>query len=251
MPPDAFKALTEKNLATLLDHLNSYWNEEVDFEEWHEGQVVPVPKSGNLSDPNKWRSVTLMDLGSKIFSSIMCTRLFKIIEAHGVRYQFGSTPGVGCQDGSFTLKTILHLRHNHNLPTWVMFADLVKAFNTSNHILMIKILKKYGCPPKLCSVIRRMYENNKVRLIIGKIDISIPFEVGVKQGDSVAPVLFLFLMMAFAEVLEQEWNNTWDQEVRIQTARQLTTGRRQSHEPPREKLLSGNSLRNLLHVVCG
>ena len=45
---------------------------------------------------------------------------------------------------------------------------------------------------------------NKVRLIIGKIDTSIPFEVGVKQGDSVAPVLFLFLMMAFAEVIEQE-----------------------------------------------
>ena len=37
VPPDAFKALTEKNLATLLDHLNSYLNEEVDFEEWHEG----------------------------------------------------------------------------------------------------------------------------------------------------------------------------------------------------------------------
>ena len=143
MPPDAFKSLTFENLATLLDHLNSFWNEEVDFEEWHEGQVVPVPKSGNLSDPNKWRGVTLMDLGSKIFSSIMCTRLFKIIAAHGVRYQFGSTPGVGCQDGSFTLKTILHLRHNHNLPTWVMFADLVKAFDTSNHILMIKILEKY------------------------------------------------------------------------------------------------------------
>ena len=101
---------------------------------------------------------------------------------------------------------MLHLRHNHNLPTWVVFDDLVKSFNTSNHVLMIKILRKYGCPKKLCSTIRRMYINNKVRLIIGKIDTSIPFEVGVKQGDSVAPVLFLFLMMAFAEVIEQDWD---------------------------------------------
>ena len=29
--------------------------------------------------------------------------------------------------------------------------------------------------------------------------------MGVKQGDSMAPVLFLFLMMAFAETLEDEW----------------------------------------------
>ena len=82
---------------------------------------------------------------------------------------------------------------------WVMFVDLVKSFDTSNHIILIEILRKYGCPPKLCSAIKWMCINNKVRLIIGKIDTSIPFEVGVKQGDSVAPVLFLYLMMDFVE----------------------------------------------------
>ena len=87
---------------------------------------MPVPKRGDLSYPNKWRGVTLMDIGSKRFSSIMCTRLFKIIKKHGVKYQFGLTPDVGCQDGSFTIKTMLHLRYNHNLPTFVMFADIVK-----------------------------------------------------------------------------------------------------------------------------
>ena len=86
-----------------------------------------------------------------------------------------------------------------------MFADLVKAFDTSNHKLMVEILKKYGCPPKLCSAIRRMYTDNNLRLILGKINISIPFEVGVKQGDSVAPILLLFTMMAFSETLEDEW----------------------------------------------
>ena len=40
---------------------------------------------------------------------------------------------------------------------------------------------------------------------MGKIDIPIPFEVGVKQGDIVAPVLFLFIMMAFVETIEKEW----------------------------------------------
>ena len=37
----------------------------------------------------------------------------------------------------------------HNLPTFVLFADLVKAFYTSNHKLMVEILKKYGCPPQI------------------------------------------------------------------------------------------------------
>jgi len=68
---------------------------------------------------------------------------------HGLKYQLGSTPGAGCPDGRFTIKTLLHLRHSHNLPMWVLFADLVKAFNTSNHKPMIEILGRYGCPPKL------------------------------------------------------------------------------------------------------
>ena len=146
VPPDAFKALDDDNLHIILSFFNAYWNDETDFAKWHEGQVVPVPKSGDLSDPNKWRGVTLMDMGSKLFSSILCSRLFHIINKHGVRYQFGSTPGVGCPDGLFTIKTMLHLRHNHNLPTWVLFADLVKAFDTSNHKLMVDILGRYGCP---------------------------------------------------------------------------------------------------------
>ena len=81
-----------------------------------------------------------MDIGNKIYSSIMCGQLIKIISKHGVKCQFGSTPGVGYQDGTFMIATHLHLRHNHNLPTWVAFADPVKVFDTSNHALLIVIL---------------------------------------------------------------------------------------------------------------
>ena len=66
-----------------------------------------------------------------------------------------------------------------------MFSDLVKALDTSNHKLMVEILAKYGCPPKLQFTIRRMYADSKVRLILGETDMSISFEVGVKQGGNI------------------------------------------------------------------
>ena len=95
------------------------------------------------------------------------------------------------QDDTFIIKTLLHLCRNHNLPTWVAFADLVKAFDTSNHQLMVIILAKYGCPPNLCNTITRMYKDSVVKLVIGEFETTIEFKVGVKQGDSVAAVLFL------------------------------------------------------------
>ena len=144
-----------------------------------------------------------MDIGSKLFSSLICNRLFKIIKKHGVKYQFGSSPGVGCQDCTFTIKTILHTRHNHNLPCYVAFVDLVKAFDTVNHAMMLNILERYGAPPKLRSDISRMYQDLKDVLTIGKIEEKIIQTVGVRQGDCMAPVLLLFMVMAFAETLEK------------------------------------------------
>ena len=122
-----------------------------------------------------------------------------------MKCQFGSTPGVGFQDGTFTIKKLLHLRHNHNLPTWVALEDLVKAFDTSNHALLIAKLGKYGAPPILCSSIKRMYNKSIVKIVIGKVETSIDFKVGVKQVDRMGPVPFLFSMMAFVKTLEDKW----------------------------------------------
>jgi hypothetical protein len=46
----------------------------------------------------------------------------------------------------------------------------------------------------------------------------IPQEVGVQQGDNMAPVLFLFLMTAFAETLELEWKRENIKVVTVMTA---------------------------------
>ena len=43
-----------------------------------------------------------------------------------------------------------------------------------------------------------------VKLVIGEFETTIEFKVGVKKGDSVAPVLFLLIVMEFSETLEME-----------------------------------------------
>ena len=98
-------------------------------------------------------------------------------------------------------KTILHTRHNNNLPSYAEFVDLVKAFETVNHGMMLKILERYDAPPKLRSAISRMYQDLKVVLKIGKIEENMSQTVGVGKGDCMAPVLFIFVVMAFYETL--------------------------------------------------
>ena len=53
VPPNAFKVMTADNLLHLFDFIFEFWEDMLDFVEWHEGQVVPVLRSGDLFDPDK------------------------------------------------------------------------------------------------------------------------------------------------------------------------------------------------------
>ena len=100
----------------------------------------------------------------------------------------------------FSLR-MLHNRHHHNLPIVIMLADLVKAFNTANHEFLLKILVTNRGLPKSVSAIKRMYENIVVILILEKSNTAINFTPGVKQGDNMVLVLFLFLVMELSKTL--------------------------------------------------
>ncbi len=167
-----------------------------------------------------------MEVCSKIFSSVMNGRAFKLLETLGTKFQFGGTPELGCRDGLFVLKTMLTLQKNHNLPSHVGFVDLVKAYNMANHALLFDILERYGMLPKFVNAVKCTYQDLVVVLKIEKETVELPQSIEVRQGDNMAPVLFLFLMSAFAETLKIEWKAAGidDCTVRLVVGHKLALG---------------------------
>jgi hypothetical protein len=72
------------------------------------------------------------------------------------------------------------MRKNHNLPSHVAFVDLIKAYNTANHALLLDILERYGAPPRFVAVIERTYRDLVVVLKIEKEVVELPQTVGVR-----------------------------------------------------------------------
>jgi hypothetical protein len=127
------------------------------------------------------------------------------------------------------------MRKNHNLPSYVAFVNLVKAYNTANHELLLTLLEKCGAPPCFVLAVEQMYQNLVVDLKIEKEVQELPHSVDVRQGNNMALVLFLFLMSAFVETLEVKWKNTGIEVCTIQSVigEKLTNGegKLQGHLP--------------------
>jgi hypothetical protein len=94
---------------------------------------------------------------------------------------------------------------------------------------MLKILEQYGPPPKFRDSIKRLYTNLKVIVKIGKEKAEIDQEVGVRQGDNVSSVIFLFLMSAFAETLEKEWKQSGLPEATFKNVTNASKGQLTGH----------------------
>ena len=69
--------------------------------------------------------------------------------------------------------------------------------------MLLKVLARLGFPPKIINLVRVFHEN--VTLEVDLDDdgntIIIKYDIGVKQGDTLAPVLFLCYIQAVLETL--------------------------------------------------
>ena len=74
-----------------------------------------------------------------------------------------------------------------------------------NRDALISILKKLGVPDHLAFLIKQLHTDVKVKLKVGSADSCFNATIGVKQGDNMAPVLFLFYMQAAIEAMDRDW----------------------------------------------
>jgi len=88
----------------------------------------------------------------------------------------------------------------------VVFIVLTKAFDRVSRSSLYNILKLFGCPQTLLSILVAFHENMKARVQFdGSMSKTFPTCRGVKQGCILAPTLFgLFFSAVLAHAFPQE-----------------------------------------------
>lgn len=143
-----------------------------------------LPKKGDLTACKNWRGICLLDLASKIVSSIMSNRMVEVMEVEGLEAQAGFRRLYGTIDGSFstTLGLQKHQEHAYGLDTWVVFIDLIKAFDTVIREATFDVLRRFGMPDHFINLLIRLHSNATMNFLVGDIDTAVPSDIDSVSG---------------------------------------------------------------------
>jgi len=128
---------------------------------------------------------------SKVFSKILVKR----IDGKLREEQAGFRKGRGCIDQMFAIRNIIEQCIEWKTPLFINYIDFRKAFDSVHRKTLRKILRSYGIPLKICTLMKAFYDNFECSVMPGN-SISEPFSVkyGVRQEYIMSPILFLVVI---------------------------------------------------------
>lgn len=196
--PQLWKALVNdpRTYDLLKTIIVDFWLNELPPEQWQKGLLKILPKKGDLSKPGNYRGIMLLEAAYKVVAILLHERLQPIAEGLDHEAQCGFRPGRGCADAVFTIKLAMKKRREHGQETWILFLDLVKAFDRVPRELLWEILMRFGVPPKLIELLKALHKDIEVKFEVDDVSHTINCIIGVKQGDILGPVLFTIFMAA-------------------------------------------------------
>ena len=179
----------------LTDLLNKIWRKERLPEDWTKGIIIKLPKKGDLSICDNWRGIMLLSIPSKVLSKVLLSRIDEKLDKKFREEQAGFRKGRGCIDQIFTLRNIIETCAEWNTPIHINFIDFQKAFDSIHRTTLWKILRSYGIPVKLVTIISKFYENFEACVAVdNKTTEFFKIGTGVRQGCILSPILFLLVI---------------------------------------------------------
>ena len=208
IPPDLLKHYRTTLLHSLHVLLCQCWQEGAVPQDMYDAKIITLFKNkGERSDCNNYRGTSLLSVIGKVFEKVILIRLQKLAERVYPESQCDFRAGRSTID-MISLRQLQEKCREQQMPRYIAFIDLTKAFDLVSRDGFFQILPKIGCPPKLQSMIESFHTNMKGTVQFNGSS-SRPFDIlsGVKQGCVLAPTLFgiffaLLLRHAFGTASE-------------------------------------------------
>ena len=156
--------------------------------------VTPIFKKGDPTCHSNYRPISVLSILSKIFEKCLYSRLINFFTLNSIitPNQFGFLKGKSTEDAVSDLVNFLYSSLNEKKVAISFFIDFRKAFDTVNHVILLRKLECYGIRDTPLLLIKNYLHNRKQRIKIGKsFSQPIIIDIGIPQGSQLGPLLFL------------------------------------------------------------
>ena len=160
---------------------------------WKVGIVIPAFKKGIKSDRRNYRSLTMLNLNSKLLGSVVCDSLDNHPSEEEILHpnQWGFEKGISTESLLLNLSKKWKKAPDHGYKIGIIFVDFKKAFNTVEHTVLKSKLLAAGISGKFHDwLISYISDRSQYVLINGRRSGLQIVDIGVLQGSLLGPRLF-------------------------------------------------------------
>lgn len=192
------RAMPQEWRAYTLQLFNKCLEKEYTPLAWSEVLMTMILKKGDKLDPSNYRGIALVNCFAKLFTSILCKRLYGWAESVGIlpEPQAGFRKERSCQDNIFSANGLIQLQLRlSGRVVYGLFVDFRRAFDSVPHALLWNKLHRLGVSAKFIKTVKSLYDSAsfKVKCSDGLSD-SFSITEGVLQGELLSPLLFILYL---------------------------------------------------------
>ena len=175
--------------------------------EWQEAIIFPLHKSGEKGDVNNYRGISLLCTLAKVFTSVLNKRITKWMAHSGknIESQAGFIKNYRTVDNIFNLRGIVEKYTSQKKgKAYTLFIDFAKAFDSIDREKLFQRIHELGIHGRILKVIQMLYSNTQSCVWTSEgLGRTFSSNMGVRQGDSLSPTLFLIYINELEKELRE------------------------------------------------
>ena len=147
IPPEVIKCGKPALLEPLHELLCLCWREGKVPQDMRNAKIITLYKNkGDRSDCNNYRGISLLSIVGKVFARVVLVRLQVLAERIYPESQCGFRSKRSTVDMIFSIRQLQEKCREQQMPLYIAFIDLTKAFDLVSRQGLFQLLK-IGCPP--------------------------------------------------------------------------------------------------------